>query len=261
MLLRVDRRWLLSTAIVVTVLAPCWSAVSDIEKAANYAGHGLSELEDANAGRARQLFKKAIRLVPEYPDAHLGLGHLAMQAGNVELALSEYEQARDGYGTLGERLLNIRRIRYQKQKNQIPVLQQQLVMIRSGEIRLTENERRMKISDLQLAIRDLESLTEPNRETVAEPPGEVFFRIGIALAKLARWEEAVTALETCTEKSPTFAQAFSNLALAYWRTGRHDDALKSLDKAEELGLDANPRFRSDIERSKATDSPAVSLKS
>ena len=237
-----------------------WGAQTEIDKAAKYTERGMRELEAGNAGRAEEFFLKSIRLVREYPDAHIGLGHLAMQAGNIEEALSEYEQARDGYGVLGARLLNIMMTRYQEQKNRIPELQQRINLIRSGDIRLTENEKRVQIQDLEMKIRDLQTMSEPSSQTISEPPGEVFFRIGSALARLGRWDEAVANLETCTAKSPTFAQAFSNLALAYWRVGRHDDALRSLDKAEELGLPPNPRFRSDIERSKAKSIPAVSGK-
>jgi tetratricopeptide (TPR) repeat protein len=244
-----------------TCVSLSWGAPSEIEKAAKYAERGMRELEAANAGRAEQFFDKSIRLVPEYPDAHLGLGHLAMQAGDVGKALTEYETARDGYAVLGNRLLDIMRTRYREQKNKIPDLKQQIALIQSGEIRLTENERRIKISDLEMTIRDLEAMSEPSVKTVAEPPGEVFFRIGIALAKLGRWEEAVVSLEACTARSPTFAQAYSNLALAYWKTGRHDDALSSLDKAEDLGLEINPRFRSDIEHSKASENPSASRQS
>ena len=97
-----------------------------------------------------------------------------------------------------------------------------------------------------MQIETLENLPPPTKETATEPPGELDFHVGNALARLGRWEAAIEAFESCIRKSPEFPAAYNNIALAYWRMERIEDARNSLVKAEALGFAVNPRFKADL---------------
>ena len=62
------------------------------------------------------------------------------------------------------------------------------------------------------------------------------------------FEQAVEAFESCIVKNPELSAACNNLALAYWRVGRLDDARRRLAKAEQLGIPVNARFKEVLER-------------
>jgi Flp pilus assembly protein TadD len=60
---------------------------------------------------------------------------------------------------------------------------------------------------------------------------------------LSRDEEALEAWETCVREDPSFSLVYNNLAVAYWKAGRLDEARAALTKAEELGVQVNPEFK------------------
>ena len=62
-------------------------------------------------------------------------------------------------------------------------------------------------------------------------------------------DEAIEAWETCLEHEPDFAHAYNNLAVVYWKMNRFDEARASVRKVEELGLQVNPEFKAELQRS------------
>jgi tetratricopeptide (TPR) repeat protein len=229
-----------------------FAATSQTDKAARLCEKGFKALAAGDATRAETSFEKALEQAPSYPDAHLGMGHVAMKDGRFEEALSKYEAARDGWSEMGEELFDKKMQQYHAGRLDIPKLQQEAGLVISGQIKMGDGDRRLRLKEIDDRIRYLETMAPPTKET-AEAPGEVDFHLGNALSRLQRWEEAVEAYESCIKKSPEFAQVHNNIALAYWRAGRIDSALASLDKAEEMGLQVNPKFRADIEKSRKPD--------
>ncbi len=88
-------------------------------------------------------------------------------------------------------------------------------------------------------------------KTIGVPPGEFHFYVGNAMFQLGRVDGAVESWERCRDAKPRFAMVYNNLALAYWKQGRLDDAVAALDKAGELGFPVNPDFRADLTRASA----------
>jgi len=58
--------------------------------------------------------------------------------------------------------------------------------------------------------------------------------LGLAEAKLGKFEEAIVALEKCVELEPTFSEGFNNLGVVYQIVGRTEDARNALRRAIEL---------------------------
>jgi tetratricopeptide (TPR) repeat protein len=223
------------------------SQTTQIMQASKHCNRGFRLLEKWQVDKAKASFEKALKLVPSYPDGHVGLGHVALNAKQYEQALTEYELAREGYAKLGDQLFDQRLKGYHESRSKVNDLRQLLNALESGqEGDPTSTQQVFRITEIQVQIETLENMPPPTKEMATEPPGELDFHVGNALCRLGRWEEAIGPLESCIRKSPEFAAAYNNIALAYWRSGRIEDARKSLVKAEALGFDVNPRFKEDL---------------
>jgi tetratricopeptide (TPR) repeat protein len=236
-------------ALALLGVEPGDAGTSSLQKASMHCDRGFNAMDKGDMDRARTAFEKAAKLVPAFPEAHIGLGHVAMREQRYEEALREYQVGRNGYSELSEELFEIESQRYTEIRKALPDLQVQLVQLQTGAVEMSDQDRRWHITSTQQKIRDYEAVQPPVRGEMSDPPGRVDFYVGNALSRLRRWDEAVEAYEVCLTKLPEFGQAWNNLALAYWKTDRHQDALGGLQKAEELGFEVNPRFKADLERS------------
>jgi tetratricopeptide (TPR) repeat protein len=237
-------------AVLVAGSGPAAAGTPETDKASKHVERGFKALESDDLDRARTYFGKALKLVPSLPDAHLGMGHLAMRDGRFEDALAEYQAAREGHAELADELHVVEMERYHERRRQIPRLQQELNMLKTGELTMSASDRRFRVQEIEDMIREIQNTPPPMKEAAEEAPGEMDFHTGNALLRLRRFDEAIEAYEACTRKSPSFAPAYNNLALAYWRSGSVGDALKALGRAEEQGLEVNAQLKADLERSR-----------
>ncbi|HEV7785812.1 MAG TPA: tetratricopeptide repeat protein, partial [Thermoanaerobaculia bacterium] len=82
---------------------------------------------------------------------------------------------------------------------------------------------------------------------------DVAFEYGQALVALAKWPEAVAALDTATRRAPQKLQAWQLLARAQFAAGRRDDANRSLEVSRKLqaGQQGNRDRENELERDAA----------
>jgi len=82
---------------------------------------------------------------------------------------------------------------------------------------------------------------------------DVAFEYGQALLALAKWPEAIAALDTATRRAPQRLQAWQLLARAQLAAGRRDDANKSIETSRKLqaGQQANTERVNEFERDAA----------
>lgn len=224
-----------------------------INEADRYCRFGTRALKAGNIGKARGLFEKAMRVLPAFPDAHMGLGHVAMGDRKFEEALAEYNLARLAYVEFSDALFDLQLRHYDQAQDRISRLRDEVgTYRRMMAARPFGNTAQMDrgITELEQEIQRLEQVRSPAADAKSrEAPGETYFYIGNALFNLSRLDEAVQAWETSAMESPRFSLVYNNLAVAYWKQGRFEEAVNSLNRAERLGLPVNPRFRADLERS------------
>ena len=247
--------------LLVASLAPAPAAGStdrptdrQIRDADRYSQFGTQALKSGNLHRARTLFEKALKVIPSFPDAHMGMGHVAMGERRFEDALREYSLAREEFVEFSDGLFDLRLLHYQQTQEEIGKIHDEIMNLQKlaytkpiGSANLIER----KILELEEEIHQLEMIKPPEVDAARQPPGEVHFYIGNALFNLNRPDEALTSWETCARMSPRFSLVYNNLAVAYWKRGRVDLAIDSLERAERLGLAVNPRFKADLQSTRA----------
>ena len=226
------------------------ATATDLQRAAVYTQQGSRALASGDLESARSAFSKALGLAESFPDAHLGLGHVAMKQGRYEEALREYSLARDGFRDLGETLHDLRDQRYKTAQQEIAALRIALRNFQSSGSSQSGDSTAgpRQVFEYEDEIHKLEAIEPPETGTTGEPPGEVHFYIGNAQFRLGRLDDALASWETCAGKSPAFAYVRVNLAVLYWKRGRFEDARQSLSRAEELGFPVDPQMKADLER-------------
>jgi tetratricopeptide (TPR) repeat protein len=105
--------------------------------------------------------------------------------------------------------------------------------------------------EVETKIRTLDAMTPPAPDATPPAAAEVLFFQGNALFDLKRTDEAIVVWEAAAQRLREFGPLHNNLAVAYWMTGRIDDAWTSLERAEALGFKVNPSFRADLEKAGA----------
>jgi tetratricopeptide (TPR) repeat protein len=242
-------------------------AARDLRTAINQSDRGMAVLAKGNTTKAREAFEKALALVPDLPQAHLGLGHVAMQEKRFDVALTEFKAAEAGFVTMSSVTLQLEADRYARSRDELQRLRTELTQLdnqaRQNQVQdvadsqtptgLSGGQIERERAQYQSRIQALEAMNPPSAGTVRPAPAEVFFFEGNALFNLKRTPEAIAAWEEALKRDAKQPLAENNLAVAYWMTGRLNEARAAVQRAERLGFRVNPNFRADLE--KATGEP------
>lgn len=231
-----------------------------VQQASALCRKGAKSLEAGDKPRASESFEKALAVLPTFPDAHLGLGHIALGEQRFDDALHSYLRARDGYLALGSALQQIREQNYRDTQQQIGQVRDQISSLGRATTNArtdarTEAEIARQLTALQDQLRRLEAIEPPRESASAEPPAEVWFFIGNAQFRLERYDEARASWEQSAKLNPGFAQIHNNLAVVYWKAGRFGDAQTELATAERLGFPVNPKMKEDLARASSAAPP------
>jgi tetratricopeptide (TPR) repeat protein len=224
---------------------------ADIRRALVHVRAGNVAQRAGDTKTASVEFEKALDRFPGMPDALIGMGLIAMGDRDYERALAAFEGARDGFTTLSESCFDLAAERYRDAQEEMREIRTDLSSIRVQRHEALGSESGVQthnpaITAMEARLRTLEAIRPPTESKAREVPGEIYFYIGNALFHLGRIEDARAAWETCAERTPDFAAVHNNLAIAYFKEGRIDEALASLDRAENLGLEVNPQFRAEL---------------
>ncbi len=241
-----------------------------LRQAMGYAQRGAAALQKGNVSKALKEFTLALELERDLPEAHLGLGHVAMREKRFEDALREYRLAQQGHRELASKVLLVQADRYARSRDQVERL-------REAQNQINAEARRIEVRgagssggsgagnggqlerqriEIDHQIQALEAMKSPSEGTAKEPPATLYFFEGNALFDLKRTDEAIVAWEKAASLDPKFAPVHNNLAVAYWMKGRVDDARGAVARAEALRFAVNPTFRADLERA-SLDRPVV----
>jgi len=232
------------------------AGANEIRQADRHCQTGLKALQTGNVAKAREAFARAFEAAPNFPPAHLGLGHVALAERDFSRALAEYTAARDTWSTFGDLLEELEMARWSRTQDEIRRLQDELRQMQNRERGLVSGEslsttQRTLQTSLEQRIRTLEAVPMPTTDVTTDPPADIEFHLGNALFRLERYEEARSAWETCAQKNPEFPLVRNNLAVLYLKAGRIEEARRAVAEAEALGMKVNPGLKEDIEHAAA----------
>ncbi len=215
-----------------------------VQSATAVCARAHAALKAGDLAQASALYEEALRLVPEFPDAHMGLGHIAMARREFAGALGHFTIARDRLVVLHADGYARERRAYDDAQVLIPKLEDEI----AGLQRLPGGGAgAMDLQNLQQQIDALRRIHQPTRNAPAPLPAEVFFYRGNALFRLERLDEALADWRECARLDPSFGAVQNNIALAEWSLGHVEAARDALAEARRLGAPVNPEFAAKVE--------------
>lgn len=214
----------------------------------------LGNLHKAEAG-----YEKALKLMPDLPEAHLGIGHVQMRRGNFDGAYAAYREAEARYRARAASLYELRWKRYNEAQNEATNLSRRVAILRMNIERMealispeggrsAERQTRLmakyisEVRTMEGEIERLRSIEPPSRRTEDGVPAEVYFFLGNALLNQGKIGEAVEEWKEAAARHPEYALVHNNLAVAYWRLGDLEGARREMAIAEGLGFEVNDEF-------------------
>ena len=179
--------------------------------------------------------------MPEFPEAYMGLGHIAMVRGDYAAASGSYTRARDAYATISQELLDYRL--QKKGQSQLEIRSRRddienLTKILKGGLELES-----RVRDIEREIDYFDRMEPPRADKRTEAPATVYFFLGNAEFHLDKLEEAVADWEEAARRAPDFGPVFNNLALAYWKIGNKEQGARVRRPGGDPGSDRAPRLQ------------------
>lgn len=239
---------ILALALMAGISSPLASlTLPGVQRASGYCITAEKAMRAGNFKKARLSLQKALQIVPTFPAAHMGMGHLALSEKRYQDALVEYQQARDQFSEVSGALFALHVQDYTDSRYEIVALQ--------DEIR---NQQKLapvffRLNRLEAAVERLQRMDPPSRSVPGQPPAEIYFYLGNVLFHLDRVPEAVSSWETCLGLNRQFPLAYQNLAVGYWRMGKIDEARNTIAAAQKLGIRVDPGLKVNLDERATSD--------
>lgn len=238
--------------------APAWAGEPPVVRASRVYERGQAFFVRGNHARAEKEFRRALDILPGFPEAHIGLGHLHMLSEEFEDALEEYYLAYESWGTSQEAINELKVWQYDRAQRKILELQDGIQNLRSQMTRLdrrSQSRAERQIIEMETEITRLRGMEALDRSMPKEPPPHLDLYVGNALFELKRFVEAVDHWKACVRKDPRIKMAYHNLALGLGQLGEFGEALEILREAEQQGFPVSKDLRAELERLQRTRAP------
>ena len=178
------------------------------------------------------LWSDTLRVTPRSESAHLGLGWVYFQRGQVDAAIGEFEKALEIDPGSPELHYNLATAFLQKGQGDEAIVQyQKAVAIDPNYV-----EARYNLGNLLLQLGKVDEAIVQYQKAVAINPdfAEAYNNLGNAFLQKNEPEEAAAQFQKVIEINPNFADAHYNLGLALAQKGRLEEAIAQFQEAVRL---------------------------
>ena len=214
---------LLGFSVVFSVLASverCAEADNDL---------GMQQQGAGQAQEASWYYEQALRLYPDFADAHINLGNALMQTGRIQEGMGHYEEALrikpdsfKGHNDFGVALAQLGRM-----PEAIAHYEQAL------RIKPDSFEAQYNLGNLLARTGEIEEAIAHYEEALRIKPdyAEAHNNLGAGLFQSGTTQEAIGHYEQALRLKPDFVEAHCNLGNALVQTGRVQDGISHYEQA------------------------------
>jgi tetratricopeptide (TPR) repeat protein len=241
---------LLASAAVAAEMTP-----NLLRRANSLCAKASKSFKENDISKASEQFEEALKLVPDMPDAHVGLGNIAMKQKDYEGALRRYNAAKESIGRFTELLKSKEFEAMRDGQHESDVLNDMIQQSKTPSVAGKMSEAQARNLEVTLpnakADADRVATKRPAISPDQKVPAQLYFLAGNAAFRLNRRDEALQNWENCIRVDPDFAPVYNNLAVLYFLMSRLDDAAASVATAERLGVTVSPQFKQDLAKAQA----------
>jgi tetratricopeptide (TPR) repeat protein len=254
-------RWCWSLLLGFSVAFNLLASVQQCAESDNDLGMQLQEADQMQ--EAIRQYEQALRLYPDFADAHINLGDAMQQSGRIQEAIGHYEQALrlkpdfpKGHNDFGTALVQLGRL-----QEAIEHYEQALrikpdfadahynlgnALIEAGKVQeaISHWEQALRIKpDLAEAHNSLgnaliqagkvqEAIEHYEQALRIKPDfADAHYNLGNALIQAGKVQEAISHWEQALRIKPDFAEAHNNLGTALYQTGKVQEAIGHYEQA------------------------------
>jgi tetratricopeptide (TPR) repeat protein len=210
--------------------------------AKSYFEKGMKLLQKESPAEAEAEFRESVRVFPEFADAYIQLGNLAMSRKEYSAGLEHYVRAKTA-------LLNLQGMSRQQEVERRRRLQESIDLLQERIDQLTMSPRDDR-GEIDRAMLNIEKLRQEMSKILTgnelQVPPEIHFLIGTARMNLEQFDPAIEDFRQALALRPAYGEVHNNLAVIYLYRKDYPQAWEHLHAAEKAGVRINPQFREEL---------------
>ncbi len=222
----------------VRVLEKALRAVPDYPEAMVNLAIGYKNLNRLE--KAEKFCQRALELKPDYPRAYNTLAEIRRRRGENRAAIRAYRRALNLDPSLFEARNNLANLLEETGRTEEAAREYEKILSREGE-----SGRYLTNLGLHLLQKgETDQAIETLRRAVKLDPGlaPAYYNLGNALAKRGKRKEAVAAYRAAVRLDPDYAKAFYNLAVILSRQKEWEKSLAALKEVIRLRPESGPAY-------------------
>ena len=193
-------------------------------------------------------FKAALAQQPDFAEALNGLGFLYMNVGKNEEAIQHLTQAAKADSASVDAWLNLGRVYARTQDYDKAIAANKAVLKIDPDNPWAQNNlgicyyRQARLSEAERCYR--KALRSERYDT----PELAHLNLAFVYRRRRMYVLAATYYQKAIDTKPNFAYAYSQLAQVQYHQKKYDEAWRNVKKAQELGLEPNPKFLEELKK-------------
>jgi tetratricopeptide (TPR) repeat protein len=204
---------------------------------------GMKLIGKGSEKEGEEELRESLRVFPDFADASIQLGNLAMRRREYGQGLELYLQAQAS-------LLHLQGLSRQQEVERRRRLQEGIDALQERIEQLRLSQRTGAAGEIDAAMIRMEKLRQEQNKVLTqdEPPipAELHFLIGTARMNLERYDEAIEDYRQALSQRPGYGEVHNNLAVIYLYRKDYPHAWEHLHAAEKAGIRINPQFREEL---------------
>jgi tetratricopeptide (TPR) repeat protein len=181
---------------------------------------GKKQFGKGKIDKAEKEFNDALSIMPQHADSYFMLAQISYKRGDLELARSQIEKAKENYQFIVKMKMNMEQVRINK--------------MREARDAGTYDERGTQALDQRL---------NTPVATIAEIPGDYHYIHGNILFKLKEFQQAHDMYLQAVTVVPTHKDAYNNLINIYLMSKQYQKGLDYLKIAEDNEVKINEKLK------------------